>query len=440
MAATGGRGMSTSPAGRAGHRCCRSRPMIDKPRSSTPSRRPKPVTRPAAIAGCSRPSERRTWCTRGGCTSAGRTCWRFGRDLPQAAAVIEEWIAAMPEDPLVTTCVGRWPFSAGTTRPPRRRSPRRSTGTGPGSAPPACKDFSGAESLPTRYYLARAQLKLALSQARVGDRDQALATYQEVIELTDELAVAALQGAADDHLIQTRYHALAQRGDLFLADQRYDDAVRSYDEAISPVQRRGRVTPRWGGDADRRGRRATGRWLCCGPAGPADSVASARQALARDADNPIFIEAYASALRESERHRGGHFGVPEARRRSIRRCSPRRTTSGCCWPGVRPAPGGRAGVSAKHRRQPGLRPGMGQPRRGAQCPAPAVGLSGSPGRVAAGRQPATGPARYAAGSDAGRGGLRQQPRPLPAAAAGLAVHLVEPAAGNRVRGADDSSV
>ena len=32
---------------------------------------------------------------------------------------------------------------------------------------------------------------------------------------------------------------------------------------------------------------------------PADSVASARQALARDADNPIFIEAYASALRET---------------------------------------------------------------------------------------------------------------------------------------------
>ena len=185
-----------------------------------------------------------------------------------------------------------------TSPPPRRRSVRRSSATGAGWGPPSLQDFSGAESLPTRYFLARAQLKLALSQARAGDRDRALATYQEVIDLTSELAVAALQGAADDHLIQTRYHALAQRGDLLLADRRYDEAVRSYDEAISLSNVVNQYTP--GGEAMLTGAAESNRALALLRAGRAGgSVASARQALARDPDNPIFIEAYASALRES---------------------------------------------------------------------------------------------------------------------------------------------
>ena len=50
-------------------------------------------------------------------------------------------------------------------------------------------DYLGTDSLPTRYYLARAQLKLALSQSRGDDRDRALASYQAAIDLTGELAI-----------------------------------------------------------------------------------------------------------------------------------------------------------------------------------------------------------------------------------------------------------
>ena len=159
-------------------------------------------------------------------------------------------------------------------------------------------DFQGADGLPTRYYLARAQLKLALSQSRADDRDRALGTYQAVIDLTAELAVAGLQDATDDHLIQTRYHALAQRGDLHLAAGRYDQAVSSYGDAIGLSTAVQRFTP--GGEAMLTGAAESNRALALLRAGrAADSVASARQALARDADNPIFIEAYASALRET---------------------------------------------------------------------------------------------------------------------------------------------
>ena len=102
--------------------------------------------------------------------------WRFGRDLPQAAAVIEEWIAAIPDDPLGYDMRGEVAFLRGDYAAAeaafdqalqRYRTRLRFAGL---------NDFPGAESLPTRYYLARAQLKLALSQARAGDRDRALAT------------------------------------------------------------------------------------------------------------------------------------------------------------------------------------------------------------------------------------------------------------------------
>jgi cellulose synthase operon protein C len=124
--------------------------------------------------------------------------------------------------------------------------------------------------------------------------------------------VTALQGAADDHLIQTRYHALAQRGDLFLADRRYEEAVRSYDEAISLSTAVHQWTP--GGEAMLTGAPESNRALALLRAGrAADSVASARQALARDADNPIFLEAYASALRET----GDTAGAITAYRRAL---------------------------------------------------------------------------------------------------------------------------
>ena len=132
---------------------------------------------------------------------------RFARDLPQAAAVIDEWIGAAPTIRSATTCAAR-------SLPPRRL---RHGGDGVRSGARALPGQSrrrGPEQLPrhgeppTRYYFARAELKLALTQARAGDRDQAQATYQQVIDLTTDLATAGLQGAADDHLIQTRYHAL----------------------------------------------------------------------------------------------------------------------------------------------------------------------------------------------------------------------------------------
>jgi tetratricopeptide (TPR) repeat protein len=223
---------------------------------------------------------------------------RFGRDLDQAGAVIEEWIAAIPDDPLAFDMRGEVAFLRGDFAAAEAAFNQAADRyrTRLGSA--GLNDFSGAESLPTRYYLARAQLKLALTQVRAGDRNRALATYQGAIDLTSELAVAALQGATDDHLIQTRYHALAQRGDLLLADRRFDEAVRSYDEAISLSNAVHQLTP--GGEALLTGAPENNRALALLRSGrAADSVASARQALARDPDNPIFLEAYASALRET---------------------------------------------------------------------------------------------------------------------------------------------
>ena len=224
--------------------------------------------------------------------------WRFGHNLTRADAVIEEWLTAIPEDPLGYDMRGEVAFlrgdyataesAFGQAMQRYRTRLRFTTGS----------DYLGTDSLPTRYYLARAQLKLALSQSRGDDRDRALASYQAAIDLTGELASTGLQGAADDHLIQTRYHALAQRGDLLLADKRYDEAVASYDEAISLTTAVDRLTP--GGEAMLTGAAESNRALALLRADrPAASVASARQALGRDPDNPIFLEAYASALRET---------------------------------------------------------------------------------------------------------------------------------------------
>ena len=224
--------------------------------------------------------------------------WRFARDLPQAAVVIEEWIAAVPEDPLGYDMRGEVAFLRGEYLAAERAFDQALQRYRTRVAVHGLDALHGAESLPTRYYLTRVQLKLALSQSRAGERDEAHANYQQVITLTTDLATAGLQGTADDHLIQTRYHALAQRGDLFLADRRYDQAVRSYDEAITLSSAVDRFTP--GGEAMLTGAAESNRALALLRAGRAtDSVSSARQALSRDADNPVFIEAYASALRAS---------------------------------------------------------------------------------------------------------------------------------------------
>ena len=133
---------------------------------------------------------------------------RFARDLPQAAAVIDEWIAAAPDDPLGYDMRGEVAFLRGDFDTAETAFGQALERYRTRVAVEGLNNFHGMESHPTRYYFARAELKLALTQARAGDRDQAQATYQQVIDLTTDLATAGLQGAADDHLIQTRYHAL----------------------------------------------------------------------------------------------------------------------------------------------------------------------------------------------------------------------------------------
>ena len=147
--------------------------------------------------------------------------------------MIDEWIGAAPDDPLGYDMRGEVAFLRGDLDTAETAFGQALERYRSRVAVEGLNNFHGMESHPTRYYFARAELKLALTQAPAGDRDQAQATHQEVIDLTTDLATAGLGGAADDHLIQTRYHALAQRGDLFLAERRYDEAVGSYDEAIA---------------------------------------------------------------------------------------------------------------------------------------------------------------------------------------------------------------
>ena len=326
---------------------------------------------------------------------------RFARDLPGAAAVIDEWIAAVPDDPLGYDMRGEVAFLRGDFGTAETAFGQALERYRSRVAVEGLNNFHGMESHPTRYYFARAELKLALTQARAGDRDQAQATYQQVIDVTTDLATAGLQGSADDHLIQTRYHALAQRGDLFLADQRYDEAVRSYDEAITLSSAVDRLTP--GGEAMLTGAAESNRALALLRAGrAADSVASARQALARDADNPIFIEAYASALRETGDTEGGDRGVPGRAGGGpdpVHRAEQPRGPAGPDGP----APRGRGRLPAEHRCQSGLRLGVGEPGQRAERPAPAAGIPRGPGRVAA-RGPA-GP-----GASVVRGPLRRWTR------------------------------
>ena len=186
---------------------------------------------------------------------------RFARDLPGAAAVIDEWIATVPDDPLGYDMRGEVAFLRGDFGTAETAFGQALERYRSRVAVEGLNNFHGMESHPTRYYFARAELKLALTQARAGDRDQAQATYQQVIDVTTDLATAGLQGSADDHLIQTRYHALAQRGDLFLADERYDEAVRSYDEAITLSSAVDHLTP--GGEAMLTGAAESNRALAC---------------------------------------------------------------------------------------------------------------------------------------------------------------------------------
>jgi tetratricopeptide (TPR) repeat protein len=225
--------------------------------------------------------------------------WRFGRDLGKASSVVEEWLAAAPDDPLAHDRRGEIAFLRASYAEAASAFRRAVELYRSRAQVEGLDRVHGAEQRPTRYDLSRALLKLGLSQSR-GRLEGAGPTLRAAVALTDELAVVGLTGDADDHLIQTRYHALSALGDLSLAAGQYADAAEWYGQAIALSSLVDKLTP--GGSSLLTGSVEHNRALALLRDGrPLQAVESARAAVARDPASPVYQEVLASALRDSDR-------------------------------------------------------------------------------------------------------------------------------------------